>query len=74
MDHVAFRKHCELFPTSFTVTKEITGELKDILLQAAAGQESARMSLLSLTRPSIQTDFWSSFRRHRMTSMTSSTC
>ena len=39
MNRAAFRKHCELFPTTFKVTKEITSELKDVLLQAAAGKE-----------------------------------
>ena len=38
MDRVTSRKHCELFPTTFKVTKNVTGDLKDVLLQAAAGQ------------------------------------
>ncbi|KAF8548336.1 hypothetical protein OG21DRAFT_1489468 [Imleria badia] len=37
-------KHCELFPTTFTVTKEITGELKDALLQAAADRLLVKFS------------------------------
>jgi hypothetical protein len=48
MDQVASRKHCELFPTTFTVTKDVTGDLKDILLQAAAGQGNGRLFLFSL--------------------------
>ncbi|KAG6376898.1 hypothetical protein JVT61DRAFT_926 [Boletus reticuloceps] len=37
-------KHCELFPTTFTVTKDVTGELKDILLQAAADRLLVKFS------------------------------
>lgn len=48
MDRMASRKHCELFPTTFTVTKDVTGDLKDILLQAAAGQGYDRLFLLFL--------------------------
>ena len=33
------RKHCELFPTTLTVTRDTIMNLKDILLQAAAGEE-----------------------------------
>ncbi|KAH0831852.1 hypothetical protein J3R83DRAFT_12703, partial [Lanmaoa asiatica] len=41
---VAFRKHCELFPTTFSVTKDVTGDLKDILLQAAADRLLVKFS------------------------------
>jgi len=37
-------KHCELFPTTFTVTKDVTGDLKDILLQAAADRLLVKFS------------------------------
>ena len=47
MNRAAFRKHCELFPTTFKVTKEITSELKDVLLQAAAGKEQPSIPYLS---------------------------
>ncbi|KAF8125727.1 hypothetical protein EV363DRAFT_1225426 [Boletus edulis] len=40
----SFWKHCELFPTTFTVTKDVTGELKDILLQAAADRLLVKFS------------------------------
>ncbi|KAG9315978.1 hypothetical protein JVU11DRAFT_3636 [Chiua virens] len=37
-------KHCELFPTTFTVTKDVIRELKDILLQAAADRLLVKFS------------------------------
>ena len=45
---MAPRKHCELFPTTFTVTKDVTSGLKDVLLQAAAGEGYDRLFLLYL--------------------------
>lgn len=42
----ASRKHCELFPTTLAVTKDIISELKNGLLQASAGQTSVRTFLL----------------------------
>ena len=48
MDQVTSRKHCELFPTTFTVTKDVTGDLKGILIQAATGQGNDRLFLLFL--------------------------
>lgn len=56
MDRVSSRKHCELFPTTFMGTKRVAGDLKDILLQAAAGKGNDRLSLLSLTRTFVHTD------------------
>ncbi|KAN0074706.1 hypothetical protein V8E55_011755 [Tylopilus felleus] len=37
-------KHCELLPTTFMVTKDVTGDLKDILLQAAADRLLVKFS------------------------------
>ncbi|KAG8214399.1 hypothetical protein J3R82DRAFT_9392 [Butyriboletus roseoflavus] len=37
-------KHCELFPTTFIVTKDVTSELKNVLLQAAADRFLVKFS------------------------------
>ncbi|KAF9240272.1 hypothetical protein BU15DRAFT_74189 [Melanogaster broomeanus] len=37
-------KHCELFPTAFSVTREVTDDLKDILLQASADRLLVKFS------------------------------
>ncbi|KAH7885495.1 hypothetical protein F5I97DRAFT_2033940 [Phlebopus sp. FC_14] len=37
-------KHCELFPTTFAITRDITSDLKDILIQAAGDRVTSKFS------------------------------
>ncbi|KIJ64598.1 hypothetical protein HYDPIDRAFT_111969 [Hydnomerulius pinastri MD-312] len=55
-DHCAeaeYWKHCELFPTTFTVTKDATDDLRDILIQASGDRVTAKFSTSPYTKDDL---------------------